>query len=119
MTSTHKTLALFLQEWFLNIQINNIESSLLLSLIALYNESSKCHLVLLMIKSIKNPYLEELTTQENSSERIQISYSRQESGVILPMEEYLMKVYTCNRSQLHKNLVKKEYALHHHLYNLS
>jgi len=72
-----------------------------------------------MIKSIKNPYLEELTTPENSSERIQISYSRQESAVILPMEEYLMKAYTCNRSQLHKNLVKKEYALHHQLYNLS
>jgi hypothetical protein len=71
-----------------------------------------------MNKSITNQYPEALTSPRNSAERIQISYSRQESAVILPMEEYLMRAYSCNRSQLHKNLVKKEYALHHQVYNI-
>lgn len=71
-----------------------------------------------MNNSINSHFCEELNHDAKSAERIQISYSKQESACILSMEDYLMKAYSCNRSQLHKNLVKKEYALHHQVYKL-
>ena len=71
-----------------------------------------------MNNSINSHCYGELNSDNQTAERIQISYSKQESASILSMEDYLMKAYSCNRSQLHKNLVKKEYALHHQVYKM-
>jgi hypothetical protein len=40
---------------------------------------------------------------------VSISYQRNEADKILMMEDWLMSYYGYNRSQLHKQLVRKEY----------
>jgi len=40
---------------------------------------------------------------------VSISYQKNEANKILMMEDWLMSHYGYNRSQLHKQLVRKEY----------